>query len=115
MVIIPIDTRQSSHIMMSVNLGEFTCRFRLLWNERDGYWYCDFQSSNGNNDGVRLVEETPLLGDKNRLGYDGDFRVLKAVKTAEDHISYENLGKDYSLVFATSAEWEEYDGLRTGV
>lgn len=112
MIIVPIDTAQSSYITMSVNIGDAVVKFRLLWNQRDDSWYCDFKTSSGENDGIRLVPETPLLGPRNRLGVDGDFRVIKVVKTAPNDINYKNLGKDYNLVFATSAEWEEFDGLR---
>ena len=115
MITIPVETSISSYFTQSVNLGEVMCSFRFLWNLRDERWYCDFSSSEGRNDGVRIVENTPLLGDRNRIGADGDFRVLKANKSAGDRITYDNFGKDYILVWATASEWEEYDGLRTGV
>lgn len=111
MVIIPIDTSRSSHFTLSVNLDEIVCNFRFLWNLRDECWYCDFGSSNGENHGVRIVMYTELLGNKNNLGADGDFRVLKANRTAEDKITYDNFGSDYILVWGTSSEWEEFDAV----
>lgn len=115
MITIPIDTSRSSHFTLSVNLDEIVCNFRFLWNLRDECWYCDFSSSNGQNNGVRIVRETGLLGNRSNLGADGDFRVLKVNRTAKDHITYDNFGSDYILVWATSAEWEEFDGLRNDV
>lgn len=115
MITIPIDTSSSSHFTLSVNLGDIVCGFRFLWNERDQFWYCDFSSSNGSNLGVRIVAENSLLGNRNLLGAEGDFRVLKANKTADDVITYENFGKDFILVWATSSEWEEFDDIRKSV
>lgn len=115
MITIPIDTSRSSYFTLSVNLGEVTCSFRFLWNERDMSWYCDFSSSNGKNLGVRIVKENFLLGDRNNIGADGDFRVLKANKTAGPDITYDNFGSDYILVWATSSEWEEFDDLRASM
>lgn len=115
MITIPIDTSRSSHFTLSVNIGEVICSFRFLWNERDQNWYCDFRSGNGENLGVRIVKENALLGSRSNLGADGDFRVLKANKTAGNDITYENFGSDYILVWASTSEWEEYDDLRSGV
>lgn len=112
MITIPIDTSKSSHFTFSVNIGDVMCNFRFLWNERDSSWYCDFSSSNGSNLGVKLVKDNNLLGSRSRIGADGDFRVLKTNKTAYDDITYENFGSDYSLVWGSTAEWEEFDDLR---
>lgn len=109
MIIIPIETSRSSYIIQSVNMGEFVCRLRLLWNLRDKSWYCDFSSTSGENVGVRLVKDTPLLGKRSRLGYDGDFRVIGTNSTRNAEISFDNLGKDFKLVFGTSDEWREFD------
>lgn len=112
MIIIPIDTSKSAHFTLSVNLDEIVCNFRFLWNLRDECWYCDFSSSNGENHGVKIVTETDLLGYKNNLGAEGDFRVLKANKTADDDITYDNFGNDYILVWGTYSEWEDFDGVQ---
>ncbi len=115
MITIPIDTTQSSHFTLAVNISDVVCNFRFLWNERDSSWYCDFSSSNGQNLGIKVVRDNGLLGSRSNIGADGDFRVLKANKTAEDKITYENFGNDYILVWGTSSEWEEFDDLRQGV
>lgn len=115
MITIPVDTSKSSYFTQSVNIGDVVCTFRFLWNLRDGHWYCDFSSTEGSNLGVRIVEETPLLAQKSRIGADGDFRVLKSNKSSVKGITYENFGTDYILVWASTDEWEEYDGLRKGM
>ena len=71
----------------------------------------DFKTSTGENDSVRLVENSDLLGDSNRTGLDGDFRVLKFNNLCNDPITYGNLGSDWRLVFGTKAEWEVVDGV----
>lgn len=110
MKIIPFDPTLSSIQSFNVNLGELVCDFLLSWNFRDGHWYSDFVTSYGANYSVKLVENSPLLGNANRTSLDGDFRVLKTNRLAKNAITYDNLGTDWKLVFGTRKEWEEFDG-----
>lgn len=110
MKIIPFDPSLSSYQTFSVNLGDFVCSFRLLWNLRDACWFATLTSDAGENDGVRIVPESPLLGKKSNLGYDGDFRCLKFSKKASDAIGYSDLGSSWKLVWGSPDEWESYDG-----
>lgn len=110
MKIIPFDPSISAYQEFSVNLGEFVCSFRFLWNERDGHWFVDFKSSLGSVLGVRIVEGSDLLWKNSGLGFDGNFRVLKTTKLAKE-LTYDSLGSDYSLVFGLDSEWEVFDGV----
>lgn len=111
MKIIPFSPTISSRQVFNVNLGELVCEFRMAWNSRVNSWFCDFKTSTGENNSVRLVENSPLLGTLNGTGLAGDFRVLKFNKLCEDPITYDNLGSDWRLVFGTNDEWEKYDGV----
>lgn len=111
MKIIPFSPSISSRQVFNVNLGELVCEFRMAWNSRVNSWFCDFKTSTGENNSVRLVENSPLLGTLNGTGLSGDFRVLKFNKLCEDPITYDNLGSDWRLVFGTNDEWEKYDGV----
>ena len=111
MKIIPFSPSISSRQLFSVNLGELVCEFRMTWNSRVNSWFCDFKTSTGENDSVRLVENSPLLGGSNKTGLAGDFRVLKFNKLCQDPVTYDNLGTDWRLVFGTHDEWEAFDGV----
>lgn len=111
MKIIPFYPSISSRQSFSVNLGEQVCSFSIVWNLRAEAWFCDFKTSEGENFSVRLTENAPILGAVNALGLDGDFRVMKANKLAQDTITYDNLGSDWILVYGTNAEWETFDGV----
>ena len=111
MKIIPFSPSISSRQVFSVNLGDLVCEFRMAWNSRVESWFCDFKTSTGENNSVRLVENSSLLEGTNRTGLDGDFRVLKFNKLCEDPVTYDNFGSDWKLVFGTRSEWETYDGV----
>lgn len=111
MKIIPFNPSDSSRQNFSVNLGELVCEFSVSWNSRCNSWFCDFRTSTGENNSVRLVENSALLERINRTGLDGDFRVLKFNKLCEDPVTYDNFGTDWRLVFGTHSEWEAYDGV----
>ena len=113
MKVIPFSPSVSSRQVFSVNLGDLVCEFRIAWNSRVESWFCDFKTSTGENNSFRLVENSSLLEGTNRTGLKGDFRVLPFNKLGEDHITYDNFGSDWKLVFAETEEWEVLDGLRT--
>lgn len=108
---IPFDPTLSANQTFTSNLGDATVRFTLQWNGRAGAWFCDFETSEGSSLGVMLAADHDLLDDpEETLGIDGNFRVLKFVAMA-DPLGYSNLGNDWKLVYATSDEWEEWDGV----
>mgnify|MGYP003291735085 CR=1 FL=1 len=111
MKIIPFYPSISSRQVFSVNLGELVCEFRMAWNSRVESWFCDFKTTTGENNSVRLVENSPLLEGTNRTGLKGDFRVLCFNAMASKNITYDNLGSDWKIVFGTDKEWESYDGV----
>lgn len=111
MKIIPFSPKISSIQNFNVNLGELVCNFHILWNARAGSWFCDIETTTGKNCGMRLVENTPLLGATNRTGLKGDFRILKFNKLCSEPITYENFGSDWKLVFGTDKEWSLINGI----
>lgn len=114
MMLIPFDAANGPYQSFNVNLGEFVCDFRFLWNERDEHWFADFNSSlGGKNVGVRLVEESPLLGGSNALGVDGDFRVVRTMRDAAVNITFENFGDGWSLIWGGKSEWETFSGVES--
>lgn len=114
MKVIPFDPSVSAIQELNVNLGELVCDFVFTWNGRAGSWFCDFRTTAGSNNSIRIVEKTPLLGSTNRTGLNGDFRVLKFDKLSGEPVTYDNFGSVWKLVYATNDEWLEYDnGLAT--
>ena len=111
MKIIPFNPSVSSRQNFSVNLGELVCEFTVSWNQRVEAWYCDFETTTGANYSVRLVEDSPLLGNVNRTGLKGDFRVLKFNKLSKENITYDNLGTDWKLVYLTDGENGAFNGV----
>ena len=111
MKLIPFYPSDSSRQEFSVNLGEQVCIFNVSWNGRAGAWFMDLKTSEGFINNVRLVETTSLLADNNGLGLGGNFRVLKTNKLTRESITYDNLGSDWTLTFATNEEWASFDAI----
>lgn len=109
MKIIPFDSSISSKQNFFVNLGKNMCKFDFSWNERCKAWFVDFSTSFGFKNSVRLVENSPLLNDSDVLGIDGFFKVLKTNQSGDNLITYDNLGKDWFLIYGTREEWESLD------
>lgn len=112
MKIIPFDSSISADQKFNVNLGEMVCEFNIRWNIRAQAWFCNFVTSTGSNNGVRIVENSNLLKNQNSLGVTGDFRAVRMTKSGVDFISYDNFGKEWSLVYGTQNEWLAYDKAR---
>lgn len=109
MIIIDFDPRVSADQYFSVDVGDDVANIHLRWNERDGHWFADISSSNGEVPSVRIIEKSPLLGQRGgsvKLG--GDFRVL-AFNRDSEAITYDNLGSDWKIIFGTYQEWADYD------
>lgn len=107
MVEIPINTDGSSYVTQSVNVGGVSLSMRLLWNGRDSAWYADFESADGKNNGVKLVVNTPLLGNKNRCLVEGDLVLLQSVTDDGHDLGFDNLGTEFSLIYMTKEEVTE--------
>lgn len=108
MVEIPIDTNGVAYMTESVNVGGVSLSIRLLWNGRDSRWYADFESVDGKNDGIALVVNTPLLAHKNRCLVDGDLVIVQSVTGIKATLGFDNLGKEFSLVYLTKAEVADF-------
>lgn len=111
MVEIPIETDGGAYLTFSCNVGENSVTFRFLWNERDGHWFCDFESPDGKNNGIRIVENSRLLRTGNRVLSAGDFVVLKSELSSEDPLGFENLGTVYKFYFLDRADLATFEGL----
>lgn len=108
MVEIPIETNGVAYMTESVNVGGVSLSIRLLWNNRDSRWYADFESADGKNNGVAFVVNTPLLGAKNKCLVDGDLVIVQSVTGVKSTLGFDNLGREFSLVYLTKSEVEEF-------
>lgn len=111
MIVIPFDPKISSYQTFEINLGEFVCSIRALWNEVDEHWFFDFTTDLGKRTSIRLIEGANILGKYNGLGYDGNFRLIRTNAMISSKSAYESIGTDYKLTFGTTQEWQEYDGV----
>lgn len=111
MIEIPINTKGKAYLTLSCNVGRNSVSFRLLWNERDGAWYCDFESSEGANNGVRLVVNSRLLRSKNHVSTGGDFVILKSEISSTESLGFKNLGDVYRLYYLNQEDLETFKGL----
>lgn len=107
MIEIPIDTGDASCVTLSCNVAGVSLSVRLIWNERDSRWHADFESSEGTNNGIRLVEGSPLLASGNRCLPEGDLMVLATANVFAGVLGYSNLGTDYALVWVSDDEISE--------
>lgn len=108
MIEIPLKKDGSAWRTLSVNLSGVSLSIRLLWNNRDQHWFADFESVDGKNNGIRLVINTPLLGQKNHCLKGGDIIVLKKTLDCNDVLGFENLGGDYTLNYIDDNEREKF-------
>jgi len=103
---IPTETGGGAYLAESVNLGGVSLSIRLLWNDRDGHWFADFESVNGKNCGIRLVPGSLLLASSNRVVPDGDLAVLRVVSDGSDALGFGNLGTEWALFYVDSGDAE---------
>lgn len=111
MIEIPIETNGGAYTTLSCNVGENSVSMRLLWNERDAHWYCDFESSDGKNNGVRLVENSLLLRNDNRVSPGGDFVILKQETSSDLKLGFDSLGNVFKMYFLNSEDLQIFKGL----
>ncbi len=104
MLRIPIDTKGNAYAVESVNVDGKSVSIRLLWNNRAGGWFADFESVKGRNLGVAMVPWSALLSAGNRTLDGGDFAVLKDEKTGADEITFDNFGTTWGLYYLTDSE-----------
>lgn len=106
MIEIPVRKDDGAWRTLSVNISGVSLSIRLLWNNRDGAWFADLESVDGKNNGIRLVTNTPLLGNKNRCLRGGDLVVLKKTLDTRDPLGFGNLGSEYTLNYIDGDEVE---------
>lgn len=107
MLRIPTEINGNAYMVESVNLGGKSVSIRILWNNRAGEWFADFESVTGRNMGIAIVPWSALLSAGNRTVEGGDFAVLKDEKTGDDEITFDNFGTTWGLYYLTDAEVAE--------
>lgn len=107
MLRVPTDMKGNAYMVESVNVGGQSVAIRLLWNNRAGEWFADFESANGKNLGVALVPWSALLSAGKKALPSGDFAVLKDEKTGDDEITFDNFGTTWGLYYLTDDEIEK--------
>jgi len=94
---IPMNTEASSYFTQSVNLDGTAFSLRFLWNARDGFFYMDVSTTEGERTGIRMVPGSPLLG-KSPVTDKGDFYLLSEDSSAGDGPqSYDDFGAKWNL------------------
>lgn len=113
MLRIPLDTKGTAYLTQTVNVGGVSLSIRLLWNERDGAWYVDFESVNGKNSGVKVVPYSLLLDASNRVLSPGEgIVILKDELSSEneiddsgnENVGFDKLGSVYGMYHVTEGD-----------
>ena len=95
--LIPMDVVSSAYFTQTANLSGQAFSFRFLFNERDGFFYMDVETNEGKREGVRMVPNSPLLGQSGVTTL-GDFYLLSSNAEADqDNIKYEDYGNVWNL------------------
>lgn len=107
--LIPMDVEDSAHFTQTVSLSGTVFSFRFLWNERDKHFYMDVSTTDGERKGVRIVPNSPLLGNSS-VTTDGDFYLLsKDANADEDNIEYSQYGTMWNLYWVPFDQEEDED------
>lgn len=113
MLRIPLDTKGTAYLTQTVNVGGVSLSIRILWNERDGAWYVDFESVNGKNSGVKVVPYSLLLDASNMVLSPGEgIVILKDELSAENElddsgneiVGFDRLGSVYGMYHVTEGD-----------
>ena len=105
--LIPMKVENSSHFTQTVSLSGMAFTFRFLWNERDGHFYMDVSTTEGERKGIRIVPNSPLLGDSD-VTSDGELYLLsKESKADEDNIEYSQYGSVWNLYWVPFEQEED--------
>lgn len=98
---IPMDFSNSGYVTQHANVAGVMFEFRFLFNQRDGFMYCDFKTNGGERLGVKLVPETRLLDSTSGL-FDGSgyFALLRtSAMIHPTDVSLFDLGNGWNLYF----------------
>lgn len=104
MLEIPISPDGNAHFSQTVNVGGVSLAMRFLWNDRDGHWFADFETTDGKNLGVRIQAFSPLLGVRNRCLPEGDLFVVPAASGTDAELGFDTLGSSFALEYVTKDE-----------
>jgi hypothetical protein len=104
--IIQIFQDVSSDHTQVIELDTVTITLRLKYNVRNASWFYSFTTENNEISDIKLVSNFPMLRQHKAIASDipGDFFVIKTNDNAGDEITYDNLGTDYQLIYATADE-----------
>ena len=106
-VLVPLDVTRSSTFTQTCVCYGVTFRFRFAWNERDGKFYMDVSTNDGERYSVRLVPNSPLLCEKSVTDL-GDFYLLSQDSKADpSNIGYFDYGTKWNLYFVPFEQDEE--------
>jgi len=116
MIELPIFQNSSSDFTFNIDLDLISCTVRLIYNIRNGSWFMDLVTASSSIQGVRLVEDFPLLYQNKAIISDlkGDFLVTRITDVDSTELTYDNFGVDWVLQYLTSTEvdaWSTTNGI----
>lgn len=94
---------------VDVTLEDVPYQFRVLWNERFGYFSLSVKEIGGDDllTNVKMVNDFPLVGRFRKLALKGDLLfVHRAGKSYRP--TYSDLGRDYGLFYYDSESPPDY-------
>lgn len=110
MIEIPILSETSADVTLEIELDGVLTTIRLLFNVRNQDWFFTVTTENYTITLKRIVIDYLILRQykANFPELPGDFVVKKINESAEDNLTYDNLGNDYALYYYDVNEVNEW-------
>lgn len=117
MIEIPVFTTQAADFTQIIDLDNVTVTIRLVFNIRVESWFMRLETENYTLDGIKLVENYPLIQQYKALFPElpGDFLIQQINDEVENpEFDYDSFGVFWSLFYFTEDEvtdWEVENGI----
>ena len=104
-----MNVEASAYFTQTVSLSGMAFSFRFLYNERDGFFYMDVSTTDGERRGLRMVPNSPLLGgDGGGVTTLGDFYLMTDSPDADaSNIEYSQYGSIWNLYWVPFDQEED--------
>jgi hypothetical protein len=103
-LLVPFNPKASADQFMRVDVGGVVLRLRLMWNGRDQAWYMDVVGPAAGIHSLKLVPDSPLIGQKASFGVSGDFVLTKLDINAPARPGYFDVGNTWGLFWFSGVE-----------
>lgn len=110
MLTLPAFQTISANFKYNVILGNSRVDLEFVYNIRNACWFLTFTDEDGVIlQGIKCVPDFPLLrGRKSFIDFDGDIFIIANTGVDTDSITYDNFGVEFSILYLTETETNEW-------